>query len=111
VWQPVAESNGRLAHFFLFEVHQTEYAEGSYTRPRKFKFKKRTPNGHFNLQRAAIYPTGWAAQPSKDISRLFFLMAEKPSEDIPQHLFLVKMKGLMVTDRENHTYLFPCASN
>jgi hypothetical protein len=32
--------------------------------------------------RGLLYPTGWAAQPSEDISRRFFSRAEKPSEDI-----------------------------
>ncbi len=44
-----------------------------------------------------LYPTGWAAQPSEEISWNFLSWAEKPSADMTWRLFLTNMKGLRVT--------------
>jgi hypothetical protein len=41
-----------------------------------------------------LYPTGWEAQPSEDISQRFFSRAENPPEDITLRLFLMNMIGL-----------------
>jgi hypothetical protein len=46
-----------------------------------------------NICSGLSHPTGWAALPSEKISR-FFSRANKPPEEINNHLFLMNMKGL-----------------
>jgi hypothetical protein len=46
------------------------------------------------VSRGLSHPTGWAAVPSKKISRHFFSKAEKPSEDINSRSFLMNKKGV-----------------
>jgi hypothetical protein len=48
----------------------------------------------FTICSRLSHSTGWAALPFENISRSFFLRAEKPSKDITPRLFLMNMKGL-----------------
>jgi hypothetical protein len=93
VWQPAAENNGRLAHFFqnLKGAKQPiQSAAGSYTQPSNFNFKKVRQNGLFNLQWAVVLVPDCmgsrASEPHQNniylpianISRRFFLGQRNP---------------------------------
>jgi hypothetical protein len=55
------------------------FAAGSNTHPSKLHLKKERQMTIL-ICSGLLYPTGWAAQPSEDISRHFLPRAEKPSD-------------------------------
>jgi hypothetical protein len=58
---------------------------------------KNVPDNNFSLQRnRLLYLTEWAALPSQNISRNFFLRADKTPEKITRLLFLTNMKGFIL---------------
>jgi hypothetical protein len=91
-WQPVADSNGRMAHFLkiLSELNR-HYNHAQLTR--QAPILKRAPNGYHYLQRA-VTPDWIDCIALWEHIMEFFSRAEKPSDSITWRLFLMNMKGL-----------------
>ncbi len=87
VWQPSADSNGRLVLHYRQQRAIT-------LNPQSWNFKQKGRQTAITICRGLSHRTGRAALPSHKISG-FFSRVEKPFDDINSHLFLMNKKGLI----------------
>jgi hypothetical protein len=83
------------ALFFKFEASQTAtiVSSGRPHPTQHVKIQNKVRQTAITIFSGQAHPTGWAALPSEK-NHTVFSRAEKPSEDVNSHLFLMNKKGL-----------------